>query len=93
MIKNFYTANVVQSSDEGLYIVKVMVDILADQVFYTLYRCSHQLTPNQSALTDNHGVPQGDRIYGSLEQLEAMASLLFPIIIQCGGRPSPASIL
>lgn len=88
-IINMYTANTVNNGDQGLYIVKVMVQVDQEDCYFALYRCAHYLTPGQDPLTDTFGIPQGDRIHGTDEELKAIVRLLFPILHQLNAEPLP----
>lgn len=88
-IINFYEANMLEEIQDvrGLYIVKVVTDKIGETLYYKLYRCADPLTPGAYIQVDDLGVPEGDRIYGTEEELNSICQALFPIIIALGGIP------
>jgi len=84
MIINMYTANNFQEGDVGMYIVTIY---LTYNKTYSMYRCPHPSTPNQSAYTSDEGIPQGDKITGTPEQMEALCLMLFPSVVRAGYKP------
>ena len=86
---NFWNANDPEQVKHatGLYTIKVITDYIHGTLYFKLYRCAHVATPNMPPPTEYDGVPEGDRIYGSKEDLITMCRMSFPIIIRMGGVP------
>ena len=84
MIINMYNATDVNSGEIGIYTVTIHIGY--DRT-YSMYRCAHPSTPGQTTQVHD-GIPQGDRIHGTPEELETMARLLFPIAVRAGYKPA-----
>lgn len=86
-----------KEGDVGLVIVKVMVVggrglDGKGSLRFKLYKCPHHRTPGFELESTIHE-PQGDKVYGTAEELTAMCLKLYPAVVQAGILPDPDTII
>lgn len=83
----------IREGDVGLLIVKVMISGAHDldgewAKHFKLYRCLYEAALPASFF----GEPQGDKVYGTAEELTAMCRTLYPAVVQAGILPNPDTL-
>lgn len=71
-----------------LYVVKALVTDTKNGQHYKLYRCGWDGTPNSDPNVSG-GVPQGEAITGTANEIQAMALRLFSCLVHGGAIPDP----
>jgi hypothetical protein len=89
-LKNFYTTSPmdVQNGDVFAATVTCHIRQTTSGPRFTLYRC-----PYPNAQLGYNDIPQGDKIFGTEKELKALCKLLFPVVINAGGKPEFGTIL
>ena len=72
-----------------LFTVKAIVWLQGGRMYYRLYRCGWEGTPNSSSSPNEQGVPQGEQIRGEALEIEEWAKKLFPVLHSSGAVPDP----